>query len=147
MSTVMKIICPEELILAAQYGDAIKIRRELEGSSLPADSGDIDGCTMLHWASINDRQEVISLLLDFGANININGGVLQETPLMWAVRSGKINTVHSFIERGGNMSAKSVDGLDALQLSCRLGYLHICFLLLHKGGKFDAAILYVNYLL
>lgn len=133
-----KVTCPDDLIKAAQHGDVAYIRSELERGNVLADSGDIDGCTMLHWASINARTEVISLLIDFGANINVHGGTMQETPVMWAVRSGKINVVHLLLERGGDMSAKNVDGIDALQLSCRLGHGGTCFMLLHRGANPDA---------
>lgn len=47
---------------------------------------DDETVTLLHWAAINNRLEIIKYLLDKGAFVDAVGGELQSTPLHWAVR-------------------------------------------------------------
>jgi palmitoyltransferase len=91
------MICSPDLIKAAQIGDVPKLKCELEESSIPATTGDVDGCSLLHWSSINNRVDACILLLDMGAEVNATGGLLQETPLMWGVRSGSVTLVKMLI--------------------------------------------------
>jgi palmitoyltransferase len=42
--------------------------------------------TLLHWASINNRKELVNLYINHGAQVDAVGGKLLATPLHWAVR-------------------------------------------------------------
>jgi palmitoyltransferase len=49
-------------------------------------SRDSDGVTLMHWAAINNRVELIKYFISKGAAADEPGGVLQATPLHWATR-------------------------------------------------------------
>ena len=45
-----------------------------------------ENVTLLHWASINNRREIVQYFLQLGADCNAVGGELMSTPLHWATR-------------------------------------------------------------
>jgi len=49
---------------------------------------DKDNITLLHWAAINNRHEVVDFYMSKGAIVDAIGGDLNATPLHWAVRQG-----------------------------------------------------------
>ena len=51
-----------------------------------------ENVTLLHWASINNRREIVQYFLQLGADCNAVGGELMSTPLHWATR-----WCHSFL--------------------------------------------------
>lgn len=74
------------IIRAVQYGDFAFVKESIENCKELVHVNDKDGCSLLHWAAINNRTSIASYLIKYGANVNIQGGDLQETPLHWAVR-------------------------------------------------------------
>ena len=46
-----------------------------------------ENVTLLHWAAINNRREIVQYFLQLGADCNAVGGELMSTPLHWATRS------------------------------------------------------------
>lgn len=61
-----------------------------------------EGETVLHWAASNDKDlEIVTALLNGGANINTTGGIIcGGTPLMNAVTFGFDNVATLLVERG-----------------------------------------------
>ena len=49
---------------------------------------DKDNITLLHWAAINNRHDVVDFYMSKGAIVDAIGGDLNATPLHWAVRQG-----------------------------------------------------------
>ena len=47
---------------------------------------DKDRCSLLHWAAINNRIEIANFLIEQGLSHALPGGILEETPLQWAIR-------------------------------------------------------------
>lgn len=130
---------PHEIVEAVQYGhlqtflDYINSHRS---TSLPVI--DKEGCSLVHWAAVNNRISYIHLLLDKGANINYSGGILNENPLQWAVRNPLHgNLVLDLIKRGADMNHLSNIGMDALQIACRCGNTNIAYLLLIHNANVD----------
>ena len=130
--------CAEEYIRASQFGELQVLVDGIEQNKISASSSDSDGCSLLHWSAINQKNDVVTFLIDHDADINLTGGLLEEPPLMWSIRSGDISTVILFIEKGADILLQSRDGLDSLQLACRLGHVGICFLLLQRGANPDS---------
>lgn len=54
---------------------------------------DSETVTLLHWAAINNRLDIIQFLLDRGATVDAVGGELQATPLHWATRQSHLAAV------------------------------------------------------
>ena len=87
---------------------------------------DDNNCTLLHWAAINNRVEITNYLIDNGLIHAISGGILQETPLQWALRKKYYRIMNIIYTRTQcNLSHQSIHGYDALHLACRLG--RLCF--------------------
>jgi ankyrin repeat protein len=73
--------------------------------------------TPLHWAASNDDVAVLDALLDAGADIEADGGVIGNgTPLADAVAFGQWNTAHRLVERGARPNLWQAAGLGLLDL-------------------------------
>ena len=128
-----------EFVKAVQFGEFAVIRDAIDSKKIAATDCDQDGCSLLHWSAINNRLEIASYLLEYGADVNLAAGILQESPLMWAIRSGNNpKIIKLFIEKGASLTHTSVESIDPLQLACRLGHINCCFLLLHSGANPNA---------
>lgn len=94
------------------------------------------GRTPLHIAIREGQMEVFNLLIDKGANINIDStkGVRQ-SPLLFAVDLEKIEVVELLIEKGADINAVDLRGDNALSLAKRKGYTQITELLLKHGAQ------------
>lgn len=110
-----------DTIAAVQEGDLEAIRTVLGDRSVSPNAKDNDGCTLLHWAAINNRVAIAKVLIEYGANI-AGGGILYETPLHWAMRKRYYAMTQLLVERlHADLRHKSRQGLDVLHLTCRLG--------------------------
>ena len=58
------------------------------------------GCSLLHWAAINNRGIIAALLIQNGAIIDKTGGALGETPLQWAINKKYYTMIQLLILRG-----------------------------------------------
>lgn len=126
VAALIKAICYNEL-------DVV-----LDSSLSNANMADDDGCTLLHWAALNNRIGIATLLLEKGANVNVVGGVLQETPLMWAIRRRFYSMMELLFSRGADLQHKNINGCDALHLACmntETDSLQGIYLLLHWGAE------------
>ena len=140
-SSSASLIAPQEIVEAVQFGRletflAFLHTHEKDLSPLPII--DKEGCSLLHWAAINNRLSYIHMLLDKGADINISGGNLAESPLHWAVRDPNHHSiVLDLLQRGADYSFQSNLGMDALQVAVRSGNVNISYLLLLHGARVD----------
>jgi ankyrin repeat protein len=103
------------------------------------DARDKDDFTPLMWASAVGHVLCAAQLLDEGANINEQGGLLEQTPLMLAVCGGHLEMVQLLLEKGANVYVKHPQLGNALLMSNnRRGNQHqIINLLKRYGGKED----------
>ena len=85
-------------------------------------------------AASNGRERVVDLLLQHGADINVqesNGG----TALMFAVSNGHERVVELLLRAGASAKARSVAGETALQMAMREGHAGCIRLLIEEQGK------------
>jgi len=104
-----------------------------EELSVSPNATDADGCSLLHWAAINNRVRIAKELIRQGAMVNLRGGTLGETPLMWASRFFYPRMVTLLLENGAEVGLKSKLGYDALHLACQSGNINIVLILLALG--------------
>lgn len=93
-----------------------------------------EGLSPLHLAVLQGHQDLATLLLNSGADINamdIKSGL---TPLMHAVESNNINMVHFLIENGCDVNSQSYSGNTALHCACGRGQVDTVRLLLKNGA-------------
>ncbi|GMR32526.1 hypothetical protein PMAYCL1PPCAC_02721 [Pristionchus mayeri] len=78
---------------------------------------DGDGCSLLHWAAINNHEKVIKRLLSEGADVNILGGILVSAPLHWAARVGNLNACAVLARAGARCDVRDTQGYTPMHLA------------------------------
>jgi ankyrin repeat protein len=127
----------DELVHAAQHGDFPFIETAVEGYNISASLLDSDGCSLMHWACINNRLKIAQFLLGKNIDINYAGGANNETALQWAVRNPGGTELVGFLLaqcQDINIAHKSKYGLDALFIAVQTGNFDIVYLLLVAGA-------------
>ncbi|XP_049807885.1 protein phosphatase 1 regulatory subunit 16A [Schistocerca nitens] len=96
------------LLEAAARNDIDEVRRLLMKGVSP-DSTNEDGLTALHQCCIDDNEEMMKLLIEYGANVNAEDSE-KWTPLHAAATCGHLHLVRYLISRGANLLAVNADG-------------------------------------
>lgn len=73
-------------------------------------------------------------LVSQGANIEVRGGILSATPILWAVRGGHLNSVVELIKAGANLHAIDKNGSDVFMTAACENKPAILAYLLAKGA-------------
>lgn len=123
-----------DIVSAVQLGDLDVIVDAIETKIIDAKAVDKDGCSLLHWAAINNRCEVARYLIDNGANVNAAGGLLMELPLAWAVRKNFQAMVLLLLQSGSDINHYNKAHLTVLHLAFKQGDLNLIFMLLYCGA-------------
>jgi palmitoyltransferase len=119
-----------KLIKAVQFGDFRTFQSMIEDSKISVSAADRDGCSLLHWAAINNRIRMCRYLIENGANINCVGGTLLEIPLQWAIRNNNYTFMAEILlHSGSNISHRNTHGHDSLHLACVCGSVHMVYIL------------------
>lgn len=123
------------LVKAVQYGDLDFVQKSIQSYKLSPNTLDASNCSLLHWAAINGRFEIVEFLVNQNANVNICGGDNAETPLQWAVRyQNCAKVVHLLLAEHSNLNHKSIYGYDALYLAVQAGNINVVYMLLNSGA-------------
>ncbi|XP_023234600.1 protein phosphatase 1 regulatory subunit 16A-like isoform X1 [Centruroides vittatus] len=96
------------LLEAAARNDVEEVHRLLTLGVNP-DSTNEDGLTALHQCCIDDSEDMMKLLLEFGANVNTKDSE-QWTPLHAAATCGHLHLVKYLISKGADLLAVNADG-------------------------------------
>lgn len=106
---------------ACRSGDLNTVKELIEGALVDI-KNDFDSSDMvsgLHYASAENRLNVIHYLVSRGANINARLNGNGSTPLHWAVRFGYVYCMDYLLNHGADPSLLDEDGLDMLHLSVK----------------------------
>lgn len=123
------------LINAVQWGDLAYVESAIDGFGLSANTVDKDGCSLLHWASINNRLGIVEYLTHKKASVNCVGGSNLETPLQWTLRSKNSTPLLQYLlAEEADIQHKSSYGCDALFIAVQCNHLSGTFLLLNAGA-------------
>ena len=63
-----------EAVKAVQNGELTLFTAALKAGVVSAQDSDETGCTLLHWAALNNRCEIARILINQGADVNSTGG-------------------------------------------------------------------------
>ena len=97
-----------------------------------------NGWTSLHEAAaFGEKPEVVSLLLDRGADINARS-ISGSTPLHLAASSQTVEIVALLLDRGANINARDMDRETPLHLAVRHNTSDVVELLLYRGADINA---------
>lgn len=121
-----------DIVKATQYGAYDRVVELIEGG-YSVNQRDNENVTLLHWASINNRKEVVQYLISKGAEVDAIGGDLESTPLHWASRQGHLQMVVLLMQYRADPSLCDVDGLNCLHLAAQFGHTAIVAYLISKG--------------
>jgi len=105
-------------VSAAQYGRLDELTQILDRGLITPNSRDTDGCTLLQWAAINNRRDIVKELQARGARQDDVGGFLRETALQWAVRQGALEAEVQLVKGGADPHITGTEGMTALHLAC-----------------------------
>jgi ankyrin repeat protein len=75
----------ENLVEAIQQGDVERVRAIVDINKVVVDQQDDTGATALHYATMKGDKEIVSVLLEHGADINNRDGQHGATPAGWAI--------------------------------------------------------------
>jgi ankyrin repeat protein len=118
------------LAVAAMMGDTAEVQRFLKKGA-DVNAKDRHGQTALISAVELSRLEVVKLLLDEGADVNLG------KPLMYAADRGDVGIARLLLDRGADVNPKSPFGT-ALTKACEKDHLATASLLLDRGAEANA---------
>lgn len=108
-----------ELYLSACDGDLVTLENLLRQHSSYINQlypSDDKGCSMLIFAICFDQLQVVELLLDNKADVDLNDTILYYTPLMWAVYFNQLDVVKLLLDRQADPYKSPKDGKTCISL-------------------------------
>ncbi|XP_074594797.1 palmitoyltransferase ZDHHC17-like [Brevipalpus obovatus] len=121
-----------DIVKATQY-DAFDRVKQLIEEGYDVNQRDSENVTLLHWAAINNRLEIVKYFLAKGADPNAIGGDLKSTPLHWATRQGHLRMIVLLIQNKADPKIMDGEGCNCLHLAAQFGHTSIVAYLLAKG--------------
>ncbi|XP_026803030.3 putative palmitoyltransferase ZDHHC13 [Pangasianodon hypophthalmus] len=126
-----------DIVKATQFG-AFDRCKELVEAGYDVRQPDKENVTLLHWAAINNRADLIKYYISKGAVVDQLGGDLNSTPLHWAIRQGHLQMVIQLMRYGADPSLVDGEGYGGLHLAVLFQHMPIAAYLIAKGQEVDA---------
>ena len=101
------------LIQAARLGNQPKITAALERGA-DVNATDAQGTSALMFSAQKGLQQIVSLLIAAGADVNLHRRQFGTTALMFAAAANRIAVVNQLLAQGVNVNAVNEDGSTAL---------------------------------
>ena len=105
---------------AARQGDLAAVQ-ELLSAGADVNLAHGDGMTGLHWAAGADAVEMVTLLLDHGADVHAVTRIGAHTPLHVAASAGAAAALGHMLEAGADPGARTTTGATALHFAAASG--------------------------
>ncbi|XP_039257376.2 palmitoyltransferase ZDHHC17-like [Styela clava] len=130
-------IDPEEysnwdIVKATQYGILPRCKELVEGG-YDVRSPDAENITLLHWAAINNRQDIARYYISAGAVVDVLGGDLMATPMHWAIREGHLPMVVLLMQYGADPNVRDAEGCASIHVAVQCSHSNIVAYLIAKG--------------
>lgn len=125
-----------DIVTATQFG-SLERCKELVEAGYDVRQPDKENVTLLHWAAINNRLDLVKYYLSKGAVVDQLGGDLNSTPLHWAIRQGHLPTVIQLLRYGADPSIADGEGYSSLHLAILFQHMAIAAYLMAKGQEVD----------
>jgi ankyrin repeat protein len=121
---------------AAQANDVEHVRSLLRQGA-DANAAQTDGLTALHWAALNDNQEIAELVLYAGGAVKPLTRVGGYTPLHLAARAGHTSIVTTLLEAGADPNEWTTTGVTALHFAAQGNFPETVRALTASGAELD----------
>ncbi|XP_047220045.1 putative palmitoyltransferase ZDHHC13 isoform X2 [Girardinichthys multiradiatus] len=125
-----------DIVKATQFG-ILERCKELVEAGYDVRQPDKENVTLLHWAAINNRSELVKYYMSKGAIVDQLGGDLNSTPLHWAIRQGHLPMVIQLMRYGADPSITDGEGYRSLHLAILFQHMAIAAYLMAKGEEVD----------
>ncbi|KAJ3139800.1 hypothetical protein HK100_010977 [Physocladia obscura] len=139
------------LLIAAKYGRADNVKFLIDaigGGSAAADGTLLTvGYAALHFACGLGHLNVVKVLLDAGASIDLIDKKEKATPLMHVCKTGHLEIIKLLVSRGADIFAVDNMGRTPLIHACKNGHVEVVVYLLSEGADADACDTSQNYAL
>jgi ankyrin repeat protein len=129
------VVLSQEMVKAIVQGNPSEVKQLLDkGDAVDATQ---NGQTALHFAAMNGKIDIISILIARGAKVDIQDdqGV---TPLMLAASQGKLDAVQTLLAQGAKIETQNKLGENALHIAGAHGKKEIVAALLDRGANIHA---------
>lgn len=129
------VVLSQEMVKAIVQGNPVEVKQLLDkGEAVDATQ---NGQTALHFAAMNGRIDIISILIARGAKVDIQDdqGV---TPLMLAASTGKLDAIQTLLAQGAKLETQNKLGENALHIAGAHGKKDIVTALLDRGANLRA---------
>lgn len=136
--TGLLILFSGSAVLAAPIHDAVKEGDKEQVLVLAKTDLDINErnayeTTALQLAARDGNLEIMEILIDNGADVNLGESWLKIAPLHVAARNGNIAMLKLLIENGADMNIENHTGAKPIHYAARAGHSDVVDLLLAKG--------------
>ncbi|KAJ4919099.1 hypothetical protein JOQ06_026050 [Pogonophryne albipinna] len=125
-----------DIVKATQYG-IFERCRELVEAGFDVRQPDKENVTLLHWAAINNRIDLVKYYISKGGVVDQLGGDLNSTPLHWATRQGHLSMVVQLMKYSSDPSLIDGEGCSCVHLAAQFGHTSIVAYLIAKGQDVD----------
>ncbi|KAK6192633.1 hypothetical protein SNE40_004074 [Patella caerulea] len=125
-----------DIVRAVQYGVFDRVR-ELVDAGYDVNEMDKENVSLLHWAAINNRADIVKYLISKGSIIDRFGGDLNSAALHWATRQGHLNMLVLLMSYGADPSLRDGEGCSCIHLSAQFGHTALVAYLIAKGQEVD----------
>ncbi|TVY23462.1 Ankyrin repeat domain-containing protein [Lachnellula hyalina] len=115
--------------------------QKLMHDKILVDQKDSNSNTPLHWAALGGHEQMVTLLLDLGADINTRNNEYStcgSTPLMVAARNGHERLVRLLLNKGSDVNGTNKTEGGALEEAVSTGSLPLVKLLIESGGDVNS---------
>ena len=128
----------ESPLLYAIYHGQIQIAETLVMNGAKVDKRDKNGETPIHWATTYNQKEIIKILVDHGADVDIaNEDFDKDSPIHSAVFANKKEVVNILIKCGADINKENRRKITPLQIAVQNRNEDIVKLLIQNGAKID----------
>ncbi|XP_030056584.1 palmitoyltransferase ZDHHC13 [Microcaecilia unicolor] len=125
-----------DIVKATQHG-ILERCKELVEAGYDVRQPDKENVTLLHWAAINNRQELVKYYISKGAIVDQLGGDLNSTPLHWAIRQGHLQMVILLLTYGADPTLIDGEGYCSIHLAVLFQHMPLIAYFLSTGQSID----------
>ncbi|XP_027708456.1 palmitoyltransferase ZDHHC13 [Vombatus ursinus] len=125
-----------DIVKATQYG-IFERCKELIEAGYDVRQPDKENVSLLHWAAINNRLDLVKFYISKGAVVDQLGGDLNSTPLHWAIRQGHLPMVILLLQCGADPTLVDGEGFSGIHLAVLFQHMPVIAYLISKGQNID----------